>query len=302
MTEYHNSIVRLYDDGFEGAGRRCRVGAFVVGYVVSGLKRICVNGICTASFIEGEMFCLGPGEHEMEHRRTAGRPYEEIMFMYGIDELRHAVSHLCVIRRFDTGEFSSEGTEPHVNCCGERAPAMIRSFFEAAVRCFDSGEGISEEEMMFRKDELVMMIMAYSPAETCRFMLRHTDNASAMFEQIVYDSIFSRRQLKTIAEMCDRSLSAFKNEFKRRFGKTPHRWFVEQRLNRALLLLKSSSMAISEISVQCMFPNTSYFIKLFHRQYGITPSAYRRKVCTCAGTSAPSEGGAAGGRKGLFFK
>lgn len=306
MSGYHRSVIRLFDEKFDGSERCYTLHAFVIGYVVSGLKRMYENGVCTASFIQGDMFCIGPGEHHMEHRRTAERPYEEIIFMYDIGELQHTASHLSVIRRFSPEELPY-GESSGCCHCGERAPSMIRSFFTAAARCFESGKGLSEEEMLFRKEELVMMIMAYGSAEVCRFMLRHTEcSPSAMFEQIVYGSIFSKRPLNAIAHMCDRSLSAFKTEFKRRFGCTPHRWFVEQRLNRALVLLRSSAIPVSEVSAQCMFPNTSYFIKIFRKHYGITPSAYRRRsmasaeiTAAAADTKRPAE---AAGTEAAFFK
>lgn len=32
---------------------------------------------------------------------------------------------------------------------------------------------------------------------------------------------------------------------------------------------------IAEIGIDCNFPNTSHFIKLFKKEYGMTPAAYR---------------------------
>lgn len=41
------------------------------------------------------------------------------------------------------------------------------------------------------------------------------------------------------------------------------------------LLLISTNKSISEIGMECNFPNTSHFIKLFKKQYGQTPATYR---------------------------
>lgn len=57
----------------------------------------------------------------------------------------------------------------------------------------------------------------------------------------------------------------------------PHRWFIRQRLMRSRLLLISTSKSISEIGVECAFPNTSHFIKLFKKEYGCTPAIYRSR-------------------------
>ena len=45
------------------------------------------------------------------------------------------------------------------------------------------------------------------------------------------------------------------------------------------LLLISTSKSISEIGIECTFPNTSHFIKLFKKQYGTTPAIYRSRHC-----------------------
>ena len=43
------------------------------------------------------------------------------------------------------------------------------------------------------------------------------------------------------------------------------------------LLLISTDKAIAEIGTACAFPNTSHFIKLFRKQYGMTPATYRNR-------------------------
>lgn len=46
------------------------------------------------------------------------------------------------------------------------------------------------------------------------------------------------------------------------------------------LLLISTSKSISEIGNACTFPNTSHFIKLFKKEYQMTPAAYRNRHIT----------------------
>ena len=54
-------------------------------------------------------------------------------------------------------------------------------------------------------------------------------------------------------------------------------WLIRQRLIHARLLLISTDKAIAEIGTACAFPNTSHFIKLFRKQYGMTPATYRNR-------------------------
>ena len=101
------------------------------------------------------------------------------------------------------------------------------------------------------------------------------DVASGNFEQIVYNHMFKDVSIEQLSEICNRSLTSFKKEFKRHFEMPPHKWYIQQRLMHSRLLLISTSKSVSEIGHECAFPNTSHFIKLFKKEYSITPSAYR---------------------------
>lgn len=49
------------------------------------------------------------------------------------------------------------------------------------------------------------------------------------------------------------------------------------RLKRACALLADTDLSVTEIGIACGFGSTSYFTKLFHQQYGLTPGEYRSK-------------------------
>lgn len=61
------------------------------------------------------------------------------------------------------------------------------------------------------------------------------------------------------------------------FNDPPHRWVVRQRLMYARLMLISTNKPVAQIGAECRFPNTSHFIKLFRKEFDITPANYRRK-------------------------
>ena len=89
--------------------------------------------------------------------------------------------------------------------------------------------------------------------------------------------MFKDVSIEQLSEICNRSLPSFKKEFKRHFEMPPHKWYIRQRLMHSRLLLISTTKSVSEIGHECAFPNTSHFIKLFKKEYAITPSAYRSR-------------------------
>ena len=108
-------------------------------------------------------------------------------------------------------------------------------------------------------------------------IINNSDHMSENFEQMVYRNIFTNKTIEELAAECNKSLTSFKKEFDKHFFEPPHRWFIKQRLMKSRLLLISTNNPIAEIGRECRFPNTSHFIKLFKREYDMTPAAYRNK-------------------------
>jgi AraC family transcriptional regulator len=79
-----------------------------------------------------------------------------------------------------------------------------------------------------------------------------------------------------VAAACGLSRSYFIKSFKESTGKTPHRWLLEHRLSRARTLLAKSSHAIAEIAISCGFADQSHLTRMFTREIGTPPSAWRR--------------------------
>lgn len=59
-------------------------------------------------------------------------------------------------------------------------------------------------------------------------------------------------------------------------GMTPSEYINKIRLEYAGHLLRSDEVSIDDVVDDCGFENTSYFYRLFRRQFGTTPKAYRR--------------------------
>lgn len=67
----------------------------------------------------------------------------------------------------------------------------------------------------------------------------------------------------------------FSRIFTRVYGKNPHQFIIEQKLNNALTLLKTTRLPLKTIGDRCGFEDTSYFCKVFKKYYGTTPDEFR---------------------------
>ncbi len=57
----------------------------------------------------------------------------------------------------------------------------------------------------------------------------------------------------------------------------PIRYLLSYRLDRAAELLSDTDLPVTEIAARCGIPGVSYFTEVFHRQYEMTPTAFRRQ-------------------------
>ncbi|MGQ3213182.1 MAG: GlxA family transcriptional regulator [Shinella sp.] len=76
--------------------------------------------------------------------------------------------------------------------------------------------------------------------------------------------------------------------FQREMGRSPARYYLDMRLERAHLLLLSSSQAVIEIAMACGFSSASHFSRTYRERHGCTPLATRmaeadRRRLTLAG-------------------
>ena len=73
------------------------------------------------------------------------------------------------------------------------------------------------------------------------------------------------------------SKSSLYNKTRSVLGTTPHSLIYRRRLSKAAILLKSTTMTVSEIIDHTGFPGRTHFYDLFNKAYGCSPSDYRNK-------------------------
>ena len=79
-----------------------------------------------------------------------------------------------------------------------------------------------------------------------------------------------------LARMASYSPWHFIRAFRAAYQQTPHAFLVDQRLQRARRLLRSSPLAVAEIALASGFENRCAFSRLFRQRFGVTAGAMRR--------------------------
>lgn len=79
-------------------------------------------------------------------------------------------------------------------------------------------------------------------------------------------------ELVALLGISERSLE---RHFRAYFNITPNAYYRELRLNHANTLLLNTRMCVRDVGLACGFPNG--FSSLFHRHFGVTPTAWRKQ-------------------------
>jgi AraC-like DNA-binding protein len=84
--------------------------------------------------------------------------------------------------------------------------------------------------------------------------------------------------LKEIAQLCGVTREYFAREFRRRYRQTPGQLLKRLRLEHAELLLKTTGMAVVDVSAASGFASMNTFGRMFKRQHRQSPSDFRAEA------------------------
>jgi AraC family transcriptional regulator, arabinose operon regulatory protein len=76
------------------------------------------------------------------------------------------------------------------------------------------------------------------------------------------------------------SASRFRHLFKEETGVSVGAYLRERRLERAELLLRTTFLSIKEVMSEAGMSSMSHFVSYFKKQYGVSPSGYRKQLAT----------------------
>lgn len=93
----------------------------------------------------------------------------------------------------------------------------------------------------------------------------------------IYNHFNEKITIEDLAHLLNYSPYYFSRFFKELTGRTPIDYLNRYRIFRASELLRTSEMSISEAASDVGFDNLSYFIRMFRKYNGCTPSTYRRR-------------------------
>lgn len=121
-----------------------------------------------------------------------------------------------------------------------------------------------------------------SPYQTCCFNTNHGDTAILATQQWLEEQYAGPVTIHDLAARAGLGERTFMRRFKKATGDTPLGYLQQLRVEMARRRLETSTETVEGIMLHSGYGDTSSFRKLFKKQTGLTPSAYRRKF-SCLG-------------------
>ena len=89
------------------------------------------------------------------------------------------------------------------------------------------------------------------------------------------DNLAEDVSLSDLAELSGMSAHHFAELFKRSMSCTPHRYVLQERIERAKIVLRDPGCTVLDAAAISGFPNPSHFARMFRRFVGVSPSQFQ---------------------------
>ena len=97
-------------------------------------------------------------------------------------------------------------------------------------------------------------------------------------QDYIEDHLAEDLSIATLAALIPMSQFHFARAFKAAVGESPHRYLMQQRIDRAKMLLSATKLAVVDIAYQTGFADQSHFTVQFRKAIGLTPKQFRENV------------------------
>ena len=132
--------------------------------------------------------------------------------------------------------------------------------------------------------ESLVTTLALVLAKSCEHANRRTQGPSGLsghqlkiVHTFVTEHISDKLSLQDLSDSVGLSTFHFLRAFKRSTGKTPHDYVLEQRIEKAKLLLRGREESVREVGLLVGFSHGSHFARAFRKHVGATPREFSRQ-------------------------
>jgi len=194
-----------------------------------------------------------------------GEPFKGLFFHLNASELRNMEERLeiPIVKVDDSLKRELAVTlSPH---------PFLKGLFMSLDQYFSSESPIPTSLIKSKVQETVIVLLQLLP-ELAPVLFDFSRQWKSDLREFMEKNFLCDMNVEQFAHFSGRSLSRFKREFFDIFGRTPHQWIRDKRLEYAKMLIESKDCLLSDVYLKAGFKNPTHFATCFKKRFGMTPS------------------------------
>ncbi len=152
---------------------------------------------------------------------------------------------------------------------------FIRNYVKSLLEISKLSKQYQKALFALKFEEIMLYLIEREGIDFLYSILSENNQQSQKFISVIESNKYNKLSLKELAFLSNMSISTFKREFVKHYGTSPIKWFQDQRLEYASILLKQEQKRASDIYLEIGYESLSSFIHAFKSKYGVTPKQYR---------------------------
>ncbi|MFC5405742.1 helix-turn-helix domain-containing protein [Cohnella soli] len=250
---------------------------YLLIFVKEGRCRFTVDGV-PYDFQAGEFCLIQPGQlNELEGLTNTITPFAHFDIFYHPDR---KLSFPTRPGQVDLSPYLHLMQPKLSDLQGVRIPVRLRprdsgkyrDIVLQAVSLWQSQDPLDQLRTQNIMTELVLAILEDHAEE--RGQAKESDHTLSWIPSYLSYNLQESLSIEKMAERAHMSPSYFSALFKRRFGRSPHRYLIDMRIEHAKELLSGASLTRDEIASYCGFSDIHHFSKMFRKITGMTPGEW----------------------------
>ncbi|MBE9461652.1 helix-turn-helix domain-containing protein [Dyadobacter subterraneus] len=157
-------------------------------------------------------------------------------------------------------------------------PHTLLESYLKSIKPYMDLTGKERDHFMFLKTKEIVLLLLKTNPELKNVLLDFSDPGKIDLENFMNRNFRFNVSLKRFSYLAGRSLTVFKEDFKKTFGTSPGRWLQEKRLTEAHFRLEHLGQHPSEVYLEVGFEDLSHFSYAFKKKYGIAPSHLKKSI------------------------
>lgn len=241
-------------------------------YVLEGEVEVQANDGSSITTRSGEMLFMPRDTYLISDFVTVDDTIELYLIFIEHDIIDVFLSAKVKCREVKNKEIKSKDiASPKIpSICKLQASASISHYFKALTNVYSNLD--NNRELL----KLKILEFLYLVDIDSRNDIAETLEASEQRKRkrnmtsLMLENYKNNLTVSDFANLSGRSLSTFNREFKRKYGKPPKQWLIEQKMLEANKLLANGSN-VTNSALEVGYSNVSHFIKAYRSIHGKTP-------------------------------